>query len=131
MGRNGENTCYRREAIKYIEVQKALEYSGVREPDHVRNQEDGFSLIYESIKNGTPYDAVVTDMQYPLEKGTSIDKEAGFKLIERLKKEGINIPVIICSQSNFFEPEAFGTVWYDDRRDLNADFKVLIDKLRK
>ena len=28
------------EAIKYIEVQEALEYSGVREPDHVRNQQN-------------------------------------------------------------------------------------------
>lgn len=117
------------EAIKYIEVQKAIEYSGVREPEHVRNQEDAFELIYESIKSGSPYDAVVTDMQYPLERGASIDKEAGSKLIERFKKENINIPVIICSQSNISEPEAFGTVWYDDRRDIKADFKELINKL--
>ena len=119
------------EADKYLEVRKALEYSGVSEIDRVKNQEDGFNLIYENIKNGSPYDAVVTDMQYPLEQGASIDQEAGFKLLERFKKEDINIPVIICSRLNYSEPGAFGTVWCDDRRDINRDFKELIDKLRK
>lgn len=117
------------EADKYLEVRKALEYSGVSEIDRVKNQEDGFELIYDNINNGNPYDAVVTDVQYPLEQGASIDQEAGFKLLERFKKEGIDIPVIICSRLNYSEPDAFGTVWCDERRDLNADFKELIDKL--
>lgn len=119
------------EPDKYFEVRRALEYSRVSEIDRVKNQEDGFALIYENFKNGSPYDAVVTDMQYPLEQGSSIDQEAGFKLIRRFKEEGISIPVIICSRLNYSEPEAFGTVWYDDRRDINRDFKALIDKLRK
>lgn len=119
------------EADKYFEVRRALEYSGVSEIDRAKNQKDGFDLIYENNKNGDSYDVVVTDMQYPLEQGASIDQEAGFKLLERFQKEGINIPVIICSRLNYSEPDAFGTVWCDDRRDLNADFKELIDKLRK
>ena len=119
------------EPDKYFEVRRALEYSGISETDRARNQKDGFDLIYESKKNGSPYDAVVTDMQYPLEQKAPIDQEAGFKLIRRFKEEGISIPVIICSRLNYSEPEAFGTVWCDDRRDINRDFKALIDKLRK
>lgn len=119
------------EADKYFEVRRALEYNGVSEIDRAKNQKDGFDLIYENNKNGDSYDVVVTDMQYPLEQGASIDQEAGFKLLERFQKEGIDIPVIICSRLNYSEPDAFGTVWCDDRRDLNADFKELIDKLRK
>ena len=119
------------EPDKYFEVRRALEYSGVSEIDRAKNQKYGFELIYENIKNGSPYDAVVTDMQYPLEQGAPVDQEAGFKLIGRFKEEGISIPVIICSRLNYSEPEAFGTVWCDDRRDINRDFKGLIDKLCK
>ena len=119
------------EPDKYFEVRRALEYSGVNEIDRVKNQEEGFEHIYENIQNGSPYDAIVTDMQYPLEQGASIDQEAGLKLIKRFEEEGISIPIIICSRLNYSEPEAFGTVWCDDRRDLNRDFKALIDKLRK
>lgn len=109
------------EPDKYFEVHWALEYSGVSEIDRARNQKDGFDLIYENIKNGSLYDAVVTDMQYPLEQGASIDQEADFKLIGRFKEEGISIPVIICSRLDYSEPEVFGTVWCDDRRDINRD----------
>ena len=119
------------EAEKFLNVKKALEDSGVGEIDRVRNQEEGFELIYKNSEDGCPYDAIVTDMQYPLEKGASIDIEAGFKLLKRFKEEGINIPVIICSQANYSEPEAFGTVWYDDRSDIKADFKELINKLKQ
>lgn len=119
------------EPDKYFEVQRALEYSGVSEIDHARNQKAGFELIYENIEKSTPYDAVVTDVQYPLEQGAPIDDEAGFKLLRRFKEEGISTPVIICSRLNYSEPEAFGTVWCDDRRDINRDFKTLIDRLRK
>lgn len=115
---------------KYRDISRALERSGISKNDRAKNQKDGFELIYKSIKDSSPYDVVVTDMQYPLEQGASIDKEAGFKLLQRFKKENINIPVIICSQSNYSEPEAFGTVWYDDRCDIDAAFRELINKLR-
>ena len=83
----------------------------------------------QSIESRAPFDLIVTDMHYPLAKGMEADYDAGFILIERLKKEEINIPVIICSSSNYTEPGILGTVWYNELCDLNRDFRELLNKL--
>ncbi|MBR2403097.1 MAG: hypothetical protein IKB01_10095 [Lachnospiraceae bacterium] len=46
-----------------------------------------------------------------LAKGMEAYYDAGFILIEQLKEEEINIPVIICSSRNYNAPEILGTVW--------------------
>lgn len=73
---------------------------------------------------------VITDMYYPLEFGQEPDENGGIKLIERLTKENIEIPVIICSSINIREPRALGCVWYNKNRDLNMDFKDVVSSLQ-
>ena len=60
---------------------------------------------------------IVTDMEYPLEAGEAVDEDAGFKLIERMKKEKIDIPVIVCSSADYRKniPDILGSVWYNER----------------
>lgn len=50
----------------------------------VRDQEKLWEQIYHGENK---IDLIVTDMQYPLETGGTIDEETGFKLIERMEKE--------------------------------------------
>ena len=114
---------------KAMDITRALEFSGVRDITRVRDQESAFEMLYQSIEGKEPFHLIVTDMHYPLAKGMEADYDAGFILIERLKKEEINIPVIICSSSNYTEPGILGTVWYNELCDLNRDFRELLNKL--
>lgn len=114
---------------KAMDITRALEYSGIRDVVRARHQEAGFEKIYQNRDAGTPVGLIVTDMQYPLYSGMDEDTDAGFKLIERLKKEGLDIPVIICSSGNYEEPEILGCVWYSELRDLNRDFKEVLSRL--
>ena len=114
---------------KTIDIKRALEYSGIKNIITARNQEDGFELIYQSRRTKAPIGLIVTDMRYPLASGMDEDREAGFKLIERLNAERLNIPVIICSTSNIKEPSILGTVWYSALSDLNQDFQKILERL--
>ena len=117
--------------LKHVEIKRALERCGATRVDLVTNQEDGMIKIRETLGTELEYDLIVSDMHYPLKKGVESDTEAGFKLIERLKAEGIKIPIIICSSLRFSEPGILGTVWYNKTQDIEQDFRDLINKLRQ
>lgn len=114
------------DVIKGTDIRKALEFNGVRNIMTVRNQEK----LWERIYHGEEIiDLIVTDMQYPLEAGESIDEEAGFKLIERMDKEKIDIPIIVCSSLNYSIPNILGNVWYNRLNDLDSNFKEVLGRL--
>ena len=114
------------DVFKGIDIRKALEFNGIRNIMTVRNQEKLWEQIYRGEEK---IDLIVTDMQYPLEAGEAVDEEAGFKLIERMEKEKIDIPVIVCSSLNYSIPNILGSVWYNKLNDLNSNFKKLLSKL--
>lgn len=117
--------------IKAFEIRTALEFSGITDVDIVRDQEKLWERIYGHGQEIRRPDLIVTDMQYPLTTGADVDKEAGFKLIERMEKEQVHIPVIICSSGNYENvPGALGAVWYTDRRDITLDFKEVLRTLK-
>lgn len=116
------------DVFKETNIRKALEFNGIRNIISVRNQKKLWEQIYHGEDK---IDLIVTDMQYPLEAGEAVDKEAGFKLIERMEKEKIRIPVIVCSSLNYRIPDILGSVWYNERNDLNAKFKEVLGKLEK
>ena len=72
-------------------------------------------------------DLIVTDMHYPLAKGEKENEEAGFILLEKMKQREHPIPVIICSSQNYRSPDALGTVWYNKLRDIEFDFKEILE----
>lgn len=92
-----------------------------------------WETIYESKNGGRKIDLIVTDMQYLLTAGGRIDTDAGFKLIERMGKEQIDIPIIICSTGNYQGVEGIlGSVWYREiDNDLGWEFKEVLSKLCK
>lgn len=116
---------------KLIDIQKALNFNRITQVDTCYDQETALEKIKNSIKENAPYDLIVTDMHYPLAKRMESDLEAGYKLIEKLKEENINIPVIVCSSQNWTVLGSIGTVWYNDLRDINFDFKELIEKIKE
>lgn len=116
------------DVFKGADIRKALEFNGIRNVMTVRNQE----RLWEQLYHGEDkIDLIVTDMQYPLEAGEAVDEEAGLKLIERMGKEKIDIPVIVCSSLNYSIPNILGGVWYNELNDLNSNFKEALDKLEK
>ena len=116
------------DVFKGNDIRKALEFNGVRNIMTVRNQEKLWEQIYHGEDK---IDLIVTDMEYPLETGEAVDKDAGFKLIERMKKEKIDIPVIVCSSSDYRDsiPDILGSVWYNELNDLDSNFKEVLGKL--
>ena len=114
------------DVIKGVDIRKALESNGIRNITTVRNQEKLWEQIYQGEEK---INLIVTDMQYPLEAGKMIDEEAGIKLIERLEKEKIDIPVIVCSSLNYSIPNILGTVWYNRLNDLNSNFREVLGRL--
>lgn len=111
--------------FKAIEIRKALEGNGIRNIMTVGSQEE----LWEQMDEGEDtIDLIVTDMQYPLEAGDAVDKEAGWKLIERMKEEKIDIPVIVCSSLRYRIPDILGSVWYSERNDLKDDFRNVLSK---
>lgn len=116
------------DVFKGIDIQKALEFNGIQNIMTVREQEKLWEQIYHGEDK---IDLIVTDMQYPLKAEGAIDEEAGFKLMERMEKEKIDIPVIVCSSLNYKIPDILGSVWYSKLSDLNSNFKEVLDKLEK
>lgn len=116
--------------IKRVAIRRALEFNGVRNIMTVGNQEKLWKQIYHGEDK---IDLIVTDMKYPLEEGGAVDEDAGLKLIERMKEEKIDIPVIVCSSGDYRNniPDILGSVWYSERSDLNFDFKEGLGKLVK
>ena len=85
---------------------------------------------YEGQERQKKVDLIVTDMRYPMAAGVDTDDEAGFKLIERMKQEHIDIPVIICSSSNYKSIGGIlGSVWYRQKDDINTKFKEVLSRL--
>lgn len=118
--------------LKAMEISKALGFNRINDIDIVRNQEQLWEKIYEG-KKGTKkaVDLIVTDMRYPLSAGADTDVEAGIKLIERMERECIDIPVIICSSSNYESVGGIlGSVWYRKNDDINLKFKEVLSRLK-
>ena len=114
------------DAIKRADIRKALEFNGIRNFVTVRDQEKLWEQIYHGEDK---IDLIVTDMQYPLETGEAVDEEAGFRLIERMQKEKIDIPVIVCSSIDYSIPGILGSVWYNGLNDLDSGFKEVLGRL--
>ena len=116
------------DVFKGSDIRKALEFNGIKSIMTVRNQEK----LWEQICRGEEkIGLIVTDMQYPLGEGEAVDEEAGLKLIERMEKEKIEIPVIVCSSLNYRIPNILGSIWYNKLNDLDFSFKEVLGKLEK
>lgn len=111
--------------FKTMKIRNVLMENGISTIIMVDNQQDAWNEIV-----GKSVDLVVTDMHYPLSMFGIPDERAGFKLIERMKKSNIQIPVIICSTRNYESADVFGSVWYNEIVDMNQAFRNILGKLK-
>ena len=71
---------------------------------------------------------MIFDMYYPNEPGGR-EEQSGDVLIDRVIKNKITIPVILCSSVNLKYPEIYGCVYYSRERNCEADMQKLVNSL--
>lgn len=112
---------------KHWDIMRALKWNGYRELDQATTAEEGLSMIEKAIEEGNTYDLLVTDMHFSVNGVDNV--KAGMYVIEELKRRNIQIPIIVCSSLRYNIPEIAGCVFYNKSRDLNWDFKEILEKI--
>lgn len=117
-------------AFKQSAIEAAVKGAGPKDLriDCVDNLEDGLKMIREHKESGDPYDLIITDMWYP-EYSCGSDSKSGEKLIETVKNNGWNIPVILCSSQNYKYPGILGSVHYTENGDWEYEMAQLVKQL--
>jgi CheY-like chemotaxis protein len=116
--------------LKHIAIKRALNKCGIGLIDQETTAISGIERIEEAIKEGNPYDLLVVDMHFPIEKGQD-DFKAGEYVINTLKEKGINIPIILCSSVRYNIPNIEGCIFYNEKSgDLDSDMRELIEDLK-
>ena len=95
------------DTFKHHDICKALSGCGIKEVEWSNNLADGWKQIKNSIDSNNPYDLIITDMYYPDEPGGR-EEQSGDVLIDRVIKNKITIPVILCSSVNRSEERRVG-----------------------
>ncbi len=111
---------------KHWDINRALNWNGCPNADNATSAELGLAMIEQAIAEGEPYELLVTDMHFPTVEGED-EFKAGLYVIGELKRRGIEIPIILCSSVRYNIPEIVGCVFYSKNRDLNFDFKELLE----
>lgn len=116
------------DTFKHNDICKALSGCGIKDVEWSNNLADGWKRIKNSMDSNNPYDLIITDMYYPNEPGGR-EEESGDVLIDRMIKNKITIPVILCSSVNLKYPEIYGCVYCSRERNWEADMQKLVNSL--
>ena len=116
-------------AMKQTAIARVLHDVCEAEIDWVTDVASGMKKIEEIKEQGDMYDLVITDMQYPLKKGTGIDEDAGEVFIGQMKDQNVEIPIIVCSSMRLRMREAYGCVWYHERNDWEMELRGMVRNL--
>lgn len=118
-----EDNAYKQEAIANV----LNEFDSIS-IDWVECLKDGIMKVEESYSNDMPYDLVITDMYYPVEKDGE-EVEAGEQFIREATKRKWNVPVILCSSMDFYYPEIYGVLLYSFNDTWKDNLRRYIKKL--
>lgn len=116
-------------AMKQTAIARVLHDVCEAEIDWVTDVASGMKKIEEIKEQGDMYDLAITDMQYPLKKGTGIDEDAGEVFIGRMKDQNVEIPIIVCSSMRLRIREVYGCVWYHERNDWEMELRGMVRNL--
>ena len=112
---------------KHWDINRALSWNGYPNAELASNAEQGLEMIEIAIKEGNPYELLITDMYFSVHGAES--EEAGLYVIEELKKRNIQMPIIVCSSLNYNIPEITGCVFYNKSKDLSWEFREVLNRL--
>lgn len=117
--------------LKHATISRSLRNLGVLEVAHASTAEQGINIIKTAIKTEEPYELLVLDMHFSID-GVHLNNRAGEYVINKLKEEGIEIPIIVCSSIRYNSDDVFGCVWFnEDKVDILYEFRVLMSRLKK
>lgn len=116
---------------KYIDIKSVAERCRIESIERSNNLEDGFEKIVEAEKNGKGYNLIITDLHYPMAPNSDADVNTGEKLVEKLKENNLNIPVIVCSSINKRIDNVYGSVWYSNLSDWDIQLEKMIKQLKE
>ena len=115
---------------KHVDIVRALNRCGVPNVVHAATAVEALDMIEKAIEGGMPYDAIVSDMYFPISPG-GMETQAGMYVIEELEARGIDVPVIVCSSARMIIPDIVGCIHYSPyRNDLDADMREMIEIVR-
>ena len=119
------------DVYKHHDICKALRNGGLSELriELEGNLSDGIKKIREQNALGKPYDLIITDMWYPEYSGGQ-EAESGEKLINVVKENGWNIPIILCSSVNYRFSDILGSVHYSENEDWENILIQLVKQIR-
>ena len=114
------------DVYKHHAICKALENGGLGtlKVDCAGNLEEGLRLIKKNQKT-QPYDLIITDMWYPETAGGECT-DSGEKLIQTVKDNEWNIPIILCSSVRYRFSGILGVVHYSEKEDWEKELVMLI-----
>nr|WP_315101550.1 response regulator [uncultured Catonella sp.] len=117
---------------KHSEIRSVLLSCGIKADDivWVMNLTDGICELKEAAERGEHFDLAITDMYYPVEPGGYEEKDTGDKFVKFVKKERLNLPVIICSSVNIKDGGVFGCVWFSAISNWELELRGMIEELK-
>ena len=113
---------------KHRQICDVLAGAGERNIDVESTLDAALARIKAGFEEGMPYQLIITDMWYPENSGGP-DAQSGDKLIELVKQNGWEIPVIVCSSVNYKYPGILGSIHYSENEDWETELVRLLKKL--
>ena len=115
--------------VKHFNIVEALRRMNITDVTLEETENGAIMSVLEGIDNNTPFDLIISDMQFPLFTNGRPDDDAGLTLLAELKEHEIDIPVIFCSSFRLGIPGVLGCVHYSRDTDLWEEFRNLIDDI--
>ena len=119
-------------ASKYSAIRSVLITCGIMPENVVRvtNLMDGIEILKEAKESGNSFDLAITDMYYPVEPGGYEEKDTGYKFVDFIKSEGLNLPIIICSSMRIKDGSVLDCIWFSPHSNWEMQLRALIEELK-
>ena len=82
-----------------------------------------YIFAMEKKNTTSSYDVSLSDMHFLITKWGKPEWEAGDRVIQEVKKRGLDIPVIIISSAQMRVDGAYAAIWYSDSRDWESELR--------
>ena len=113
---------------KYMAIRSALDRIGTFDITWVHSVEEGVQYLDDPKKK---YDAIITDVQFPIQKAGKPDWCAGEFVIREVERRALQIPIIIISSAWMRFEKAYACIWYVDSRNWEEELKQAMKQIAR
>lgn len=111
---------------KYMAIHSVVQALGIEDVTWIENVEEGLEHLKDTTSS---YDVILSDMHFPITKWGKPEWEAGDRVIQEVKKRGLEIPVIIISSAQMRVDGAYAAIWYSDSRDWESELRKCLQSI--